>query len=84
MAFDSSIWRLGAAQALAVASVGGAAASSSAFGAQTYAELDAAAPPTDATASACAAPSRQIDKSKAILSIVPFKQWRPLGIRSVV
>ena len=36
MAYDT-IWRLGAAQALAVASVGGAAASSSAFGAQTYA-----------------------------------------------
>jgi|SRR4029077_3989510 hypothetical protein len=36
MAYDT-IWRLGAAQALAVASVGGATASSSAFGAQTYA-----------------------------------------------
>ena len=36
MAYDS-IWRLGAAQALAVASVGGAAASSTAFGAETYA-----------------------------------------------
>ena len=37
MAFDPSTFRLAAAQALAVASVGGAAASSSAFGAQTYA-----------------------------------------------
>jgi hypothetical protein len=34
--FDN-VWRLGTAQALAVASVGGAAASSSAFGTQTYA-----------------------------------------------
>ena len=37
MAFDPSTFRLAAAQALAVASVGGAAASSAAFGAQTYA-----------------------------------------------
>ena len=36
MAYDS-IWRLAAAQALAVASVGGAAASSSVLGAETYA-----------------------------------------------
>ena len=36
MRFDN-VWRLIAAQALAVASVGGAAASSSAFGTQTYA-----------------------------------------------
>ena len=36
MAFDD-IWRLGVAQALAVASVGGAAASSAAFGTETYA-----------------------------------------------
>jgi hypothetical protein len=34
--FDN-VWRLSTAQALAVASVGGAAASSSAFGTQTYA-----------------------------------------------
>ena len=37
MAFDDSLWRLAAAQALAVASVGGAAASSNALGAETYA-----------------------------------------------
>jgi hypothetical protein len=36
MQFDN-VWRLSTAQALAVASVGGAAASSSAFGTQTYA-----------------------------------------------
>jgi hypothetical protein len=36
MRFDN-VWRLSTAQALAVASVGGAAASSAAFGAQTYA-----------------------------------------------
>jgi ABC-type cobalamin transport system permease subunit len=36
MRFDN-VWRLSTAQALAVASVGGAAASSSAFGTQTYA-----------------------------------------------
>jgi hypothetical protein len=36
MRFDD-IWRLSTTQALAVASVGGAAASSSAFGTQTYA-----------------------------------------------
>jgi len=36
MRFDN-VWRLGTAQALAVASVGGTAASSSAFGTQTYA-----------------------------------------------
>jgi len=36
MAYDT-IWRLAAAQALAVASVGGAAASSNAFGTETYA-----------------------------------------------
>jgi hypothetical protein len=36
MSFDN-VWRLSTAQALAVASVGGAAASSAAFGAQTYA-----------------------------------------------
>ena len=36
MAFDS-IWRLAAAQALAVASVGGAAASSAALSSETYA-----------------------------------------------
>jgi hypothetical protein len=35
MRFDN-VWRLSTAQALAVASVGGAAASSSAFGTQTY------------------------------------------------
>ena len=35
MRFDN-VWRLSTAQALAVASVGGAAASSSAFGNQTY------------------------------------------------
>jgi hypothetical protein len=37
--FDDSTWRLGAAQALAVASVGGAASSTTAFAAQTYAIL---------------------------------------------
>jgi hypothetical protein len=37
MPFDDSIWRLSTAQALSVASVGGAAASSSVFGNQTYA-----------------------------------------------
>ena len=37
--FDDSLWRLGTAQAVAVASVGGAAASSSAFAAETYAIL---------------------------------------------
>src|SRR4029077_11200745 len=36
MAFDN-IWRLGVAQALSVASVGGAAASTTVFGTQTYA-----------------------------------------------
>jgi hypothetical protein len=36
MAYDT-IWRLATAQALAVASVGGAAASTTAFGAETYA-----------------------------------------------
>jgi hypothetical protein len=36
MAYDS-IWRLAAAQALAVASVGGAATSCAAFGTETYA-----------------------------------------------
>jgi hypothetical protein len=36
MRFDN-VWRLSTAQALAVASVGGAAASSAAFGTQTYA-----------------------------------------------
>jgi hypothetical protein len=36
MQFDN-VWRLSTAQALAAASVGGAAASSSAFGTQTYA-----------------------------------------------
>jgi hypothetical protein len=36
MSFDN-VWHLGTAQALSVASVGGAAASSAAFGAQTYA-----------------------------------------------
>jgi hypothetical protein len=36
MQFDN-VWRLSTAQALAVASVGGAATSSSAFGTQTYA-----------------------------------------------
>jgi hypothetical protein len=35
--FDNTIWRLGTAQALAVASVGGAAASSAAFGVETFA-----------------------------------------------
>jgi hypothetical protein len=36
MSFDN-VWRLSTAQAIAVASVGGAATSSAAFGAQTYA-----------------------------------------------
>jgi hypothetical protein len=37
MAFDASTWRLAAAQALTVASVGGAASSSTVFGTETYA-----------------------------------------------
>ena len=37
--FDDTSWRLGAAQALAVNSVAGAAASTTAFAAQTYAIL---------------------------------------------
>ena len=37
MSFGPSTWRLGTAQSLAVASVGGAAGSSSAFGTETYA-----------------------------------------------
>jgi hypothetical protein len=37
--FDESLWRLGAAQALAVASVGGAAASCPVFGTETYANM---------------------------------------------
>lgn len=38
-AFDDSAWRIGAAQSLAVNSVAGAAASTTAFAAQTYAIL---------------------------------------------
>ena len=36
MAFDPSTWRLGASQALTVASAAGAAVSTSVFGAETY------------------------------------------------
>ncbi|MGB7937074.1 MAG: hypothetical protein WCF72_00370, partial [Pseudolabrys sp.] len=37
MAFDDSIWRLGAARALTVASAAGAAVSTTVFGTETYA-----------------------------------------------
>ena len=52
MAFDDSIWRLGAAQALAVASVGGAAASTTVFGTETYA-VELAFPGSVSSTSGC-------------------------------
>ena len=52
MSFDDTIWRLSTAQALAVASAGGAAASSSVFDTQTFA-VQLAYPGSTSSTSGC-------------------------------
>ena len=52
MAFDSSTWRLGAAQALAVASAAGAAVATTVFGTETYA-IEVAYPGSTSSTGGC-------------------------------
>ena len=77
MAYDT-IWRLGAAQALAVASVGGAAASSSAFGAQTYA-IELSFPASTSSTAGCRV--AVVSPTDAAVSSTKVRFCRPTGFK---
>jgi hypothetical protein len=69
MSVYDDLWRLSTAQALAVASVGGAAASSSVFGTQTYA-VQLAYPGSTSSTAGCGLPERwrgQLDDGNAVV-----------------